>query len=344
MNNDVKNYYDILEVPHTSSSEEIYEGYLRAKNTYSGDGLAMYSIMTKDECDEMLELIEAAYSILSVPHKRKEYDIVRGIEARKFLQQNNYQNNDSNNNNSSATGATAIKNTFFESNSTTGGAEVDDFAIMANLAYEHSQNFQYSNTSFINNSGSTMNNNNNSSNSRTTSKSNSKSNSNSTKGNESFVSASASSSSLGTVSFSAVGANPKSNTYTIATNTDKDFQIHRNDMDISRLTAQKRFALEYDIKAEMEEKIESMAEFTGTFLKEIREYKNVSIEKMCDLIKISRTYVKQIEEEEYSKLPALPYVRGFVYQYAKCLRLNPDLVANSYIEHVKSLQRIKKSK
>ena len=55
--NDAKNYYEILEIPSTSSPEEIYEGYLRAKNTYSGDGLALYSLMTKDECEEMIELM-----------------------------------------------------------------------------------------------------------------------------------------------------------------------------------------------------------------------------------------------------------------------------------------------
>ena len=52
---------------------------------------------------------------------------------------------------------------------------------------------------------------------------------------------------------------------------------------------------------------------------------------MAEMTKVSKTYIKAIEASDYDKLPAEVYARGFVYQYAKCLRLNPDLVATSYI-------------
>ncbi|MBF0360688.1 MAG: helix-turn-helix domain-containing protein [Oligoflexia bacterium] len=369
MSSDAKNYYEILEISYNSSPEEIYEGYLRAKNTYSGDGLALYSILTKDECDEMLELIEAAYSILSVPHKRKEYDTIRGIGVPKS---SSMQNASKNNGNAFHSSSSA-----YDQNSN-GDQAVDDYALMANLAYErsqsksqsysqsqsqpYSQSQSQSQSSYLRSQEYGRQSNNKNSNNGGASgvagnRDSINDNKNSSSGNSSnhyrFVNSNRSdverekdigmSTGMGSGNAQAQAAqSPRSNTYTIASNNDKDFQIHRNEMDISRLTAQKRFALEYEANAEFEQRIESTTEFTGSFLKEIREYKNVTLEKMCDLTKISRTYLRQIEEGEYAKLPALSYLRGFVYQYAKCLRLNPDMVANSYIEYVKSLQKIKK--
>ena len=59
---------------------------------------------------------------------------------------------------------------------------------------------------------------------------------------------------------------------------------------------------------------------------------------MVDLLKISKTYLNAIENDDFTKLPADVYARGFILQYAKCLKLNVDLVANSYIHNIKSLR------
>ena len=56
------------------------------------------------------------------------------------------------------------------------------------------------------------------------------------------------------------------------------------------------------------------------------------------MTKISKTYIKNIEADDFSKLPADVYTRGFVYQYAKCLKLNPDVVAKSYIYNLRQLK------
>ena len=82
----------------------------------------------------------------------------------------------------------------------------------------------------------------------------------------------------------------------------------------------------------------TVQEFTGSFLKTIREYKNVSVERMAEMTRISKTYIRNLEEENVEKLPALVYTRGFVYQYAKCLKLNPELVATSFLHHIKKLK------
>ena len=59
---------------------------------------------------------------------------------------------------------------------------------------------------------------------------------------------------------------------------------------------------------------------------------------MADMTKISKTYIRSIEADDFDKLPADVYTRGFVYQYAKCLKLNPDLVATSFIHHIRQLK------
>ena len=110
---------------------------------------------------------------------------------------------------------------------------------------------------------------------------------------------------------------------------------------LQKLVANKRYALQFTVDAEMEKKIEQTTEFTGAFLKEIREYKNVDILRMSEMTKVSKTYLTAIEGDDFDNLPAIVYVRGFIFQYAKCLKLNPDLVASSYAYRLKKVREKK---
>ncbi|MBF0207334.1 MAG: helix-turn-helix domain-containing protein [Oligoflexia bacterium] len=284
-NSDLKNYYEILEIDYDASQEQIYEGYVRAKNTYSGDGLALYSVMTKEECDTLYEMIEAAYSVLSVPHKRKEYDLVKGIFS---LREQKYQ-------------ATTQAST-----QASAATPESDSSSLHYPDHNHTHNFEHfhggeDSRYFLDEIN----------------------------GLEHNLA-------VGSLHgpHKKIDSPPKSNK-----DFQKDFQINRHEADVSRLSAPKRFGLNYTPDPQFDQEIESVTKFTGPLLKKIREYKNVSIERMCDLTKISRTYIKGIEEENISKLPALTYVRGFVYQYAKCLRLDPNIVATSYINNIKELKK-----
>ncbi|MCO4794220.1 MAG: helix-turn-helix domain-containing protein [Bacteriovoracaceae bacterium] len=217
-----KNYYEVLEVPTDASSEEIHQGYIRAKNAYSQDSLALYSLMSKDECDSILDLIDEAYTIISDPNKRRAYDQARGI-------------------NQSVRTSSQPERTFANT------IQMDEHVL-----------------------------------------------------------------------------NPKVDTTTSG--------------NMSKTLAKNRFSLDYDVNEEFESEIEQTTEFTGELLQKIREYKKVDIPRLSDMTKVSKTYIRHIEDEEVDKLPALVYVRGFVYQYAKCLKLNPDLVATSYIFRLKQLK------
>lgn len=218
-----KNYYEILEVPTSASSEEIYQGYVRAKNAYGQDSLALYSLMTKEECDQIIDLIEEAYTIISDPQKRKQYDEARGIKS----------------------------------------------VITTHKRIESLEN------------------------------------------------------DLETASRNTIRSSE---------------EVVRAETNMTKIVAKKRFALEFKEDTIMEEKIEQATDFTGDFLREIREYKNVDINRMADMTKVSKTYIRNIEAENLEGLPAPVYVRGFVYQIAKCLKLNPELVAMSYLNRLKSKQ------
>ncbi|GAB4019648.1 MAG: hypothetical protein Fur0010_21840 [Bdellovibrio sp.] len=217
-----RNYYDVLEVTPEASQDDIYRGYVRAKNAYSQDSLALYSLMTKEECQQILDLIEEAYSVLSDPSKRKQYDDVRGINRgmQRVMR-------------AASPGLTASDNS------------------------DH--HLQQAPDSTAENS-------------------------------------------------------------------------------MTKIVAKKRFGLEYNEDLEFEREIENTTEFTGAFLKKIREYKNVELDRLADMTKISKSYIRYIEDEDFDKLPAEAYVRGFVYQMGKCLKLNPDLVATSYLYRMKKVK------
>ncbi len=231
MDAEKKNYYDVLEITTNASPQEIESAYMRARNAYSGDSVALYSLMTKDECDSVLTQIEEAYSVIGFPEKRREYDRLRGFNQSGF-----------------------------------------------NLNYSMPSPAQ------------------------------------------------------GVASFE---SRPKDTVQY------EDFGSNLIEAKVSKLTAQKKFGLEYEENAEFETEIQNTTDYTGAFLKKIREYKNVSVERMAEMTRISKTHLTALENEELSKLPADVYVRGYVFQYAKVLKLNPDIVAPSYLLHFKKLKNQK---
>lgn len=208
------NYYEILEVQTNATPAQIEQAYLRAKNAYTGDSVALYSLMSKEDCNNFLQQIEEAYSILGFPEKRREYDRIRGFNQP--VQQ------------------------------------VHDLS-RTPLQYE-------------------------------------------------------------------------------------EFGSNLGEAKVSKISAMKKFGLEYEVNQTMEEKIRDCSIYTGPFLKEIREYKNVTVERMAEMTRVSKTHIRAIEAEETAHLPADVYVRGYVYQYAKVLKLNPDVVAASFLLYYKQLK------
>jgi len=69
-----QNYYEILEITEAATLQEIELAYLTAKETYSSNSSALYSMFSKEEALELHRLIEEAYNTLSNSNLRQAYD------------------------------------------------------------------------------------------------------------------------------------------------------------------------------------------------------------------------------------------------------------------------------
>ncbi|WP_413559101.1 helix-turn-helix domain-containing protein [Bdellovibrio sp. HCB209] len=199
------NYYEILELPANSPQHEVTAAYERARNTYSGENPAIYTIFSEHEAREFLVLIEEAYQVLG-------NKILRNIYDQRLL---------------------------------SGMASLNDLTLA------------------------------------------------------SIVEASK--------KVSSVEVKP----------------------------TEKKPATTFTKDPAMESEIAAQENWTGEFIKKVREYKNITVERMSEITKINSWYVKAIEKTEPDNLPAVVFVRGYVIQIARALGVNDKVVAESYMKNFK---------
>ncbi len=84
-------------------------------------------------------------------------------------------------------------------------------------------------------------------------------------------------------------------------------------------------------KNSFESSIQKEIHWRGSFLKKVREFRDLSIEEISEKTKISKSYLKAIELEDYKNLPASVYLRGFVITLAKHLKLPYNEVCKAYM-------------
>lgn len=85
-----------------------------------------------------------------------------------------------------------------------------------------------------------------------------------------------------------------------------------------------------------ENSIQTQTNWDGAFLKKVREYKQLSIQKISEVTKINSYYVSAIEHMDPQGLPAVVFVRGYVVQIAKAMGLDGNKVADSYMKNFKN--------
>jgi curved DNA-binding protein CbpA len=71
--------------------------------------------------------------------------------------------------------------------------------------------------------------------------------------------------------------------------------------------------------------------YDGPVLRRIRMSRGIEIEEISALTKVGELYLQFIEANRYHDLPAPVYLRGFLREFAKCLKLDPQRVADSYM-------------
>lgn len=67
-------FYDILKVDRKATIAEIVAAYHTAKNAFSRDSVATYSLFNDDETQSILSRLEEAYQTLSNLEKKAQYD------------------------------------------------------------------------------------------------------------------------------------------------------------------------------------------------------------------------------------------------------------------------------
>jgi flagellar biosynthesis protein FlhG len=77
--------------------------------------------------------------------------------------------------------------------------------------------------------------------------------------------------------------------------------------------------------------IEIGDEVTGALLRKIREARGIELADIAQRTKISERHLRAIEDERFKDMPAAVYVRGYVIEYARSLRIDAQRTAESYL-------------
>jgi curved DNA-binding protein CbpA len=73
---------------------------------------------------------------------------------------------------------------------------------------------------------------------------------------------------------------------------------------------------------------------TGQALRLYREQRGVSLEDISSMSKVGVRFLRYIEDDRHSMLPARVYLRSFLQEYAKALGLDPFGLADAYLSRV----------
>lgn len=74
-------FYDILKVDRKATIAEIVAAYHTAKNAFSRDSVATYSLFNNDETQSILSRLDEAYQTLSNLEKKAQYDATLAVDT-----------------------------------------------------------------------------------------------------------------------------------------------------------------------------------------------------------------------------------------------------------------------
>ena len=82
--------------------------------------------------------------------------------------------------------------------------------------------------------------------------------------------------------------------------------------------------------------IDADTEYSGPFLRRMREAHGLELRELAERSKIGVAYLAALEADDFLKLPAPVYVRGFLGEYARMLGLDTERVKDSYLDRYRS--------
>jgi flagellar biosynthesis protein FlhG len=89
------------------------------------------------------------------------------------------------------------------------------------------------------------------------------------------------------------------------------------------------------LQSDLAREIHAETEFTGDLLRKVRESQGIELADIANSTKITVPHLAAIEEERYDELPAQVYVRGFVQQIARHLKIDPAQVVKTYMRRMR---------
>ncbi len=75
-------------------------------------------------------------------------------------------------------------------------------------------------------------------------------------------------------------------------------------------------------------------EVNGQTLRRLREYRRLGLDELAEATKIRRAYLAAIEEQDFENLPSRVYLRGFLTQIARVLRVDKTRLADGYLAFI----------
>ena len=76
--------------------------------------------------------------------------------------------------------------------------------------------------------------------------------------------------------------------------------------------------------------------YNGTILQQIRKIKSVTLEELAQITCIRKTYLRAIEDENFSKFTSEIYLKGYLLCYIEALQLPKEQVLTDYVFLYKS--------
>jgi cytoskeletal protein RodZ len=67
-----------------------------------------------------------------------------------------------------------------------------------------------------------------------------------------------------------------------------------------------------------------MAETFGSYLRQERELRNISLEELSEQTHIKMEYLQAMESDHFEKLPGLTFAKGYITSYSKYIGLLPE--------------------
>ncbi|MCM0605350.1 MAG: helix-turn-helix domain-containing protein [Xanthomonadaceae bacterium] len=82
--------------------------------------------------------------------------------------------------------------------------------------------------------------------------------------------------------------------------------------------------------------LERETEWSGDFIRRTRETLGISIDELAAFSRVSKPYIVAIESDLFKKLPAPVFLRGFLMQICRKLKLPHERVISAYLDRYKT--------